>query len=110
MSSVTDMFVIIGDTLEAFAYETAARVAEEIREHCALHEAPPVISLVRDDWQSLHGGRPQASSCAIWFGWNHARPAELEQHLKEQGYTNITVWSQGEFDGRDGVPPRVVSM
>lgn len=109
MSYVTDLFVIIGDTLDGFAYKTAERVAEEIRQHCHLHEAPPVLSLTRDDWQSLHGGRAQASSSAIWFGWNHGRPEELEKHLKGCGFTNITVWSQPEFDGRDGIPPRVVS-
>lgn len=109
MSYVTDVFVIIGDTLEAPAYKAAARVADEIRQHCGLHETPPVISLTRDDWQSLHGGRPQASSSACWFGWNYAQPAELENHLKACGFTNITVWSQREFDGRDGIPPRVVT-
>lgn len=109
MSNVTDVFVIIGDSLEGFAYETAARVAEEIRDHCHLHEMPPVISLTRDDWRSLHGGRAQASSSAIWFGWNYARPEELEEHLKAAGFTNITMWSQHEFAGRDGIPPRVVS-
>jgi hypothetical protein len=109
MSNVTDVFVIIGDTEGANAETIAPKVAEAI---CAfICDEPgslPVISVRRDDWQSLQSGKV-AGGAAIWFGWNYGYPDELEEHLKAAGFTHITVWSHHEFGGRDGIPPRVVS-
>lgn len=116
MSSVTDMFVIIGDTFDERAEDTAPKVADIIRD--VMYPDPddegrtvhmPVISLCRDDWQQLQGGHKAAGSAAIWFAWNHAHPEDLVERLKAEGFTSITVWWHGEDDGRDEKPPRVVS-
>ena len=119
MSSVTDMFVIIGDpgyTKDATAEDIAPKVSEAISDFFgggSLSDLPvahlPVISLRHDDWQSLQGGYKVAGSACIWFGWNYAHPEELEKHLKDAGFRNITVWSHDEHSKVDGVPPRVVS-
>jgi hypothetical protein len=109
MSNVTDMFVIIGDTENEHAETIAPKVAEAISAFIGLNNPLPVISLERDDWDSLQGSNKAAGSAVIWFGWNYAHPQELEEHLKAQGFTNITVWSHHEFAGMDGVAPRVVS-
>lgn len=108
MSSVTDMFVIVGDTDDEHAESIAPKVAEAV----AAFGGPrlsrlPVISLMRGDWETLNGGSKVAGSAILWFGWNHADPEGLEQHLKEQGFKHITVWSHHEND--DDKPPRVVS-
>lgn len=121
MSNVTDMFVIIGDsdgpTGRIAAEDIAPKVAETIRnvlypdaEDSGRSVHMPVISCVRDDWQQLQGGHKVAGSAVIWFAWNYARPGELEERLKAEGFKHITVWSHHEFAGMDGVPPRVVSL
>ena len=116
MSSVSDMFVIVGDSdgdggrRSVSAEDIAPDIADAISSF--IYDEPgtiPVISLNRDDWSSLQGGTKVAGSAVIWFGWNYARPQELEEHLKAQGFKHITVWSHHEFAGMDGVPPRVVS-
>lgn len=120
MSSVTDMFVIVGDSEDGDAEDIAPKVAEAITDFIhgekvsipAIAPKPddtPVISLKRDDWNSLQGGSKVAGSAVIWFGWNYARPEELEAHLKAEGFKHVTVWSHHEFAGQDGEPPRVVS-
>lgn len=113
MSNVTDMFVIVGDsdgpTGRLGAEDVAPAVAEATRTFIGLDNPMPVISLRRDDWESLQGGSKVAGSACIWFGWNYARPADLEEHLKGLGFKHITVWSHHEFAGMDGIPPRVVS-
>lgn len=113
MSNVTDMFVIVGDSDgpkgRVGAEDTAYEVAEVIRAFVELDYPIPVVSLRRDDWESLQGGNKIAGSAVIWFGWNYARPEELEEHLKAQGFRHITVWSHHEFAGMDGIAPRVVS-
>lgn len=124
MSNVTDMFVLIGDTFDERAEDIAPRVADAIRhvvwikpvEEYGDGEEPdapdsiPVISLAREDFdiRLIQSGKYAGSAC-IWFGWNHAHPDELVEHLKAEGFTNITVWSHGEDDGQDERPPRVVS-
>lgn len=123
MSNVTDMFVIIGDsdgpTGRITAEGIAPKVAEIIRGF--IYQADPadadqtlgrvpVISCNRDDWSSLQGGPKVAGSAVIWFAWNYARPQELEERLKAEGFKHITVWSHHEFAGMDGIPPRVVSL
>lgn len=124
MSNVTDVFVIIGDTEDGRAEDIAPRVAEALKYVVYIRpveqygdgeqpEAPdeiPVISLAREDFdiRLIQGGRYASSAC-IWFGWNHGHPEELEEHLKAEGFTNITVWSHREDQGTDGIPPRVVS-
>lgn len=113
MSNVTDMFVIIGDsdgpTGRIGAEDIAPKVAEAIRAFIELNNPLPVISCERDDWDSLQGSNKAAGGAAIWFGWNYARPQELEEHLKGLGFKHITIWSHHEFAGRDGIAPRVVS-
>ncbi len=113
MSYVTDLFIIIGDTEDAFAEETAPKVAEAVRAFIGLHpDNPiPVLSLDRKDIDInlVQGGNKYASSAALWIGWNYGHSEELEVHLKAQGFTNITVWSHKEDQGADGIPPRVVS-
>lgn len=120
---MTDVFVIVGDSDKGNAERVAPLVAKAIWE--AVYVKPveeyggdpvedfsseiPIISLERDDWHSLQHGSKVAGSACIWFAWNYARPVELEEHLKAQGFNNITVWSHHEFGGSDGVPPRVVS-
>jgi hypothetical protein len=119
---VTDVFVIIGDADGPYgrvgAEDIASQVAEIIQqfiyraypddEDQTLGEVP-VISLKREDWESLQSGPKVAGSAVIWFAWNYAHPEELEERLKAEGFKHITVWSHHEFAGMDGVPPRVVS-
>jgi hypothetical protein len=110
MSNVTDVFVLIGDSRDGLAEEVAPKVAEAIAEFVdGINADTPIISINRDDWGSLQGGRKGAGGAAIWFGWNYGHPAELVSHLEAAGFTHITVWSQRETDGCDGVPPTVVS-
>jgi hypothetical protein len=121
MSDVTDCFVIIGDpgyTEDGSAETIAPKVAEIIRgfiyyasedDEDKTLPPVPVISLERDDWSGLQGGPKVAGSAVIWFGWNYARPQELEERLKAEGFKNITVWSHNEHAKADGVPPRIVS-
>lgn len=113
MSSVTDMFVIIGDfdtpTGWVRAQESAAMVARAIVDY--IYDEPaeiPVISLNHKDWESLQGGKTAGSAC-IWFGWNHAHPEDLAEHLKAKGFKHISIWTHHEYDGRDGIAPKVVS-
>lgn len=108
MSSVTDVFVIVGDTADDQAESIAPKVVEAIRTFRDFGEMP-VISLVRDDWLTLQGGGKVAGSAAIWFGFNYADMEGLEAHLKDAGFTNLTIWSHHENDPDRGVPPRVVS-
>lgn len=122
MSNVTDMFVIIGDsdgpTGGVLAEDIAPKVAEIIRGFIYSADpndadqtlgSVPVISCNRDDWSDLQGGYKVAGSAVIWFAWNYARPQELEDRLKTEGFKHITMWSQRETDGLDGIPPKVVS-
>lgn len=108
MSSVTDMFVIVGNTDGERAEILAPKVAGAIADFGGLAQLP-VISLLRDDWQSLQAGSKVAGSAAIWFGWNYAAPEDLEDHLREAGFKNVTVWSHHENDTDKQIPPRVVS-
>ena len=108
MSSVTDMFVIVGDTDDDHAEGIAPQVAEAIMAFGNLRLARlPVISLMRDDWESLQGGSRVAGSAVIWFGWNYADPEGLVRHLKAQGFKHLTVWAHHENDNCK--PPLVVS-
>lgn len=123
MSNVTDMFVIVGDTDDgpdewASAEDIAPKVAEIIRQFIYYADPDdadqtrgevPVISCARDEWHQLQGGSKPGGSAVIWFAWNYARPQELEERLKAEGFKHITVWSHHEFAGMDGIPPRVVS-
>lgn len=110
MSSVTDMFVIVGVSDDGQAEDIAPRVALSIADFGGERlSILPVISLDRDDWRTLQGGSKVAGSAVLWFGWNFSDPEGLENHLRKQGFTNITVWSHHESDPTDGVPPRVVS-
>jgi hypothetical protein len=121
MSSVTDMFVIIGDSEDGLAEAVAPKVAKAIWE--AVYAIPareygddcpvedfsadiPIISLERDDWPTLQHGSKVAGSAVIWFGWNYAQPDELVDHLKAGGFKHITVWSHHELSDD---APRVVS-
>lgn len=103
MSSVTDMFVIVGDSDDGPAEDVAPRVAEAIAD---VGEGRlgglPVISLVREDWETLQGGSKVAGSAVLWFGWNYADPDELIDHLKNRGFQHITVWAHHEY--ADGAP------
>ncbi len=110
MSSVTDMFILIGDTENDRAENIAPKVAEAVVDHIYDEIFPiPVISLSHRDWDSLQGGSKVAGSACIWFGWNHAHPEALVDHLKRKGFKNITVWTHHEWDSIDGIPPKVVS-
>lgn len=110
MSNVTDVFVLIGDSRDGLAEEVAPKVAEAIAEFVdGVSTDVPVISTNRDDWHLLQGGRKGAGGAAIWFGWNYGHPDQLEEHLKAAGFEHITVWSQREIEGTDGVRPRVTS-
>jgi hypothetical protein len=113
MSSVTSMFAIIGDSEDGLAEDVAPKVAEAIAEFVVELSGnipvPPVISVNRDGWDTLQGGIKPGGGAVIWFSWNFARPVELEAHLKERGFTHITLWSQHEFEGPDGIAPRVAS-
>jgi hypothetical protein len=109
MSNVTDMFVLIGDTEFAAAEDTAPKVAEVIADYVYDEAVPiPVISLQHPNWDTLQSGKVAGSAC-IWFGWNHAHPDELAALLKSKGFTNITIWTHREYDGIDGIAPKVVS-
>lgn len=108
MSSVTDVFVIIGDTEDENAGDIAPEVAKAITAFEPLRLARmPVISLMRDDWEALQGGSKVAGSAVIWFGWNYADMEGLERHLRARGFEHITLWSHHENDYCK--PPRVVS-
>ena len=123
MSSVTDVFVIVGDSEDGPAEHVAPMVAKALWE--AVYAVPareyggdpvrdfsaeiPIISLERADWKMLQHGSKVAGSAVIWFGWNYARPDELVSHLKAKGFKHITVWSHHEFAGMDGIAPTVVS-
>jgi hypothetical protein len=110
VSSVTDVFVIVGDTAEDAAESIAPKVAKAVSAFRGWPDAPqPVISLMRDDWQSLQGGSKVAGSAAIWVGLNFADIEGLEGHLRSEGFKNITLWSHHENDTDHGVAPRVVS-
>jgi hypothetical protein len=112
MSSVTSVFVVVGDGVDGLAEEIAPKVveivAEVIRETAVNPDAAkhlPVISNSEDACHPLQGGSKPGGGAAIWFAWNYARPADLEERLRERGFENITVWSQHEGDLR----PRVTS-
>ncbi|WP_330172969.1 hypothetical protein OG875_04820 [Streptomyces sp. NBC_01498] len=106
MSNVTSVVIVVGDSAAGTAEEVAPKVAEAVGA-CIPELAGdlPVISTAQDDWGFLQGGRKPGGGAIIWFGWNYAHPAELEAHLKEQGFEGVTLWTQDE---RGGVP-RVVS-
>ncbi|MEU6990385.1 hypothetical protein ABZ953_06940 [Streptomyces sp. NPDC046465] len=113
MSSVTSLFVVVGDSDDGPAEDVAPKVADAIadviRETTGKPDAivsAPVVSLARDDWDSLQGGTKAAGGAVIWVGWNYARPAELEERLQELGFQHITVWSQYESNN---LAPRVTS-
>lgn len=113
MSSVTSLFVVVGDSADGLAEEVGPKVAEVIaeviRETAANPDAAerlPVISNSDEAVSPLQGGSKPGGGAAIWFAWNYARPAALEERLRERGFENITVWSQHESDGQ---PPRVTS-
>ena len=106
MSSVTSVFVVVGDSDGGLAEEVAPKVAEVaaevIRETAMNPDAAthlPVISNSEDACHPLQGGSKPGGGAVIWFAWNHARPVDLEQRLRERGFENITVWSQHEADG-----------
>jgi hypothetical protein len=113
MSSVTSVFVIIGDSEDGRAEDVAPKVAEAISEFVVASfgsiSVPPVISLNRDGWDSLQGGSKTAGGAVIWFGWNYGQPEQLEARLKGLGFAHITVWSQHEAFGPNGNAPRVTS-
>jgi hypothetical protein len=110
MSRVTDVFVLIGDSRDGLAEEVAPKVGAAIAEFVdGINADTPIISANRDDWNLLQGGRKVAGGAAIWFGWNYGHPDQLVEHLKAQNFKHITVWSQTETDGTDGIPPTVVS-
>lgn len=113
MSSVSGVFVVVGDSPAGLAEDVAPKVAEVIaeviRETAANPEAAvavPAISLNHSDADSLQGGNKIGGGAVIWFGWNFARPADLEERLRQRGFENITVWSQHEMGG---LAPRVTS-
>jgi hypothetical protein len=112
MSSVTSVFVVVGDSAGGLAEEVAPKVAEVVAE--VIRETAmnldstarlPVISNSGDEVSPLQGGIKVGGGAAIWFAWNFARPADLEERLQQCGFENITVWSQHE----NGLPPRVTS-
>lgn len=116
MSSVTSVFVVVGDSTNGAAEEVAPKVAEVvaevIRETAANPDAAahlPVISNSEDECHPLQGGSKPGGGAVIWFAWNYAHPIDLEQRLQERGFENITVWSQHESAGMDGEGPRVTS-
>lgn len=107
MSSVTDIFVIVGDSEDGCAENVAPLVAQaisEVEEHRL--NCLPIISLDREDWSDLQGGSKVAGSAVIWFGWNYAQPDILIDYLKAKGFKHITVWAHHEFSDD---PPEVVS-
>jgi hypothetical protein len=113
MSSVTSVFVLVGDSHGGLAEEVAPKVAEVvaevIRETAANPDAAtrlPVISNSEDACHPLQGGSKPGGGAVIWFAWNYAHPVGLEQRLQERGFENITVWSQQESNG---AAPRVTS-
>ena len=117
MSVVTDVFILVGDVHVPGEYESAEsrapKVAEAIVDFLTRDVGwerwtMPVISLMRDDWADLQSGSKVAGSAAIWFGYNHARMDELEQHLRDRGFKHLTVWSHHE-NCKDE-PPKVVSI
>lgn len=112
MSSVTSVFVVVGDSetesAEEIAPKVAEVVAEAIRETAVNPDAAahlPVISNSEDEFHPLQGGSKPGGGAVIWFAWNYARPVDLEERLRGLGFENITVWSQHE----DGSKPRVTS-
>lgn len=112
MSSVTSVFVVVGDGGDGLAEEVAPKVAEVvaevIRETAVNPDAAahlPVIANSEDACHPLQGGSKPGGGAVIWFAWNYARPVDLEQRLRERGFENITVWSQQE----NGLRPRVTS-
>lgn len=116
MSSVTDMFVIIGDSdlgsAELIAPQVARAITEFENSQFEDDASPgrldrlPVLSLERDDWSDLQGGSKVAGSAVLWFGWNYAQPGKLIDCLKAKGFKHITVWSHHEFTDE---APTVVS-
>jgi hypothetical protein len=113
MSSVTSVFVLVGDSVDGPAEEVAPKVAavvaEVIRETAVNPDAAarlPVISNSEGGCHPLQGGSKPGGGAVIWFAWNYARPADLEQRLQERGFENIAVWSQHELRGSR---PRVTS-
>lgn len=112
MSSVTSVFVVVGDSAGGLAEEVAPKVAgvvaEVIRETAANPGAAahlPVISTSEDEANPLQGGSKPGGGAVIWFAWNYARPVDLEERLRQCGFESITVWSQHE----NGLPPRVTT-
>ena len=88
------MFVIVGDSDGDTGFVSAEDVSQEVAEAISTfvygeESDVPVISLRREDWQSLQSGKV-AGSAVIWFGWNYAQPEKLEEHLKAQGFKHIT--------------------
>lgn len=113
MSSVTDTFVLIGDSRTAMGFTNAEDIAPQVAEAIVdfIYREPgeiPIISLHHKDWSDLQAGKVAGSAC-IWFGWNHAHPDELADHLKAKGFKHITIWTHHEFDGMDDIAPKVVS-
>jgi hypothetical protein len=110
VSSVTSVFILVGNTDEECAETIAPKVAKAIHVFRGWPDTEqPVISLMRDDWESLQAGGKVAGCAAVWTGLNYADMEGLEGHLRAEGFTNITVWSQHENDPDHGRAPRVVS-
>lgn len=110
MSSVTDMFILIGDSEDGSAEDIATEVATAVVDYIYDETFEiPIISLHHKDWENLQAGSKVAGSACIWFGWNHAHPDELADHLKRKGFKHITIWTHHEFDGFDGIAPKVVT-
>ncbi|MFF8299569.1 hypothetical protein ACF07M_29975 [Streptomyces globisporus] len=106
MSNVTSVVIVVGDSAAGTAEEVAPKVAEAVGVFVPdLAGGLPVISTARDDWHLLQGGSKPGDGAIIWFGWNYANPADLEAHLKGQGFEGVTLWTQDEQGGM----PRVSS-
>lgn len=114
MSSVTSLFVLVGDSQDALpsdmAEERIKRISRDIAGYVydrdryagelpeAIDVTDRIISLEREDWDGLQFGSKPAGGAALWFGWNYADTEGLIKELTSKGWRNVTIWWQHEGD------------
>lgn len=119
MSSVTSLFVLVGDDPDARPSDTAEerikRIAGDITDYVydrdryagelpeVIDVTDRIISLDREDWDALQFGSKTAGGAALWFGWNYADVEGLIKTLTSKDWRNITVWWQHEGDAAPSI-------
>jgi hypothetical protein len=119
MSSVTSLFVLVGNDRDVFPSDMAEgrikRITKDITDYVydrgryagelpeAIDVTDRIISLDREDWDTLQFGSKAAGGAAVWIGWNYADTNGLIEDLTSKGWKNVTIWWQHENDDAPSV-------